>query len=110
MHWEGGEDSGDRATASQFPEARSTWNWQLPANFRMMRVEGGEGGSGSFDFGVSQEGLVAIRQSWQKWARGLAPDPIQEQTFKSACRDAGGGDSRFLNGREGVSLVQQLSE
>ena len=106
MHWEGDGDSGDRAKASQFPEASSTWNWQLPANFRMMRVEDGEGGSGSFDFGVSQEGPAAIRQSWQKWARGLAPDPIQEQMFKSPRRDAGGGDSRLLNGREGVSLVQ----
>lgn len=71
-----------------------------------MRVEDGEGGSGSFDFGVSQERPAVIRQSWQKWARGLAPDLIQEQMFKSARRDAGGGDSRFLNGREGVSLVQ----
>lgn len=58
MHWEGDEDAGDRAKASQFqekPALLGIGNCQLI--FRIMRVEDGEGGSGNFDFEVSQERL-----------------------------------------------------
>lgn len=77
MYWEGDKGSGDRAKAACFPEASSAWNWQLPANFRTIRVEDGDGGCGSFDFGVSQEGPVGIRRlaliTTAKVGKGLGP-------------------------------------
>lgn len=90
----GEKGSGDSAEASQFPEASSAWNWQVPANFRKFIVEDGEGGGGSLGSRVSRGVPAGIGRlaliCMARGSKGQGPEPAQRQMFKCRFENAQG--------------------